>query len=277
MTLRQAQLEARIQLAHTENPVRDAELLLLYTLGITKAQLMIHATRELLPAELNAYRALLARRAAHEPLQHITGTQEFYGLPFRVTPATLIPRPETELLVEAVLARLPHDRAVHIADVGTGTGCIAIALAVHLPKAQLTALDLSTEALAIAQQNAATNKVKKRMLLLHSDLLSAVAGQSFDVIVSNPPYIPETDRPTLSPQVREYEPSSALFAGEDGLEIYRRLIPQAHAHLKPGGLLAFEIGYGQESALRGLLGAWQDVTVLHDLQGIARTVLATRI
>jgi release factor glutamine methyltransferase len=276
MNLREAQLAARTRLAHTENPARDAELLLLHILGITKAQLLIDPTREITSAELAAYQALLARRAAHEPVQYITGTQEFYGLPFRVTPATLIPRPETELLVESVLAQIPQHYAVRIADVGTGTGCIAIALAVHLPHAHVTALDLSDAALSVARDNASINHVKKRVLPLHSDLLSSVAGQIFDVIVSNPPYVPLGDRSTLAPQVRDFEPDTALYAGEDGLEIYRRLIPQAYAALHPGGLLALEIGYGQDAALRSLLIEWNEVTILNDLQGIPRTILAKR-
>jgi len=276
MNLREAQLAARTQLAHTESPVRDAELLLLHILGITKAQLLIDPKRELTSAELAAYQALLARRAAHEPVQYITGMQEFYGLPFRVTPATLIPRPETELLVESVLAQIPQHHAVRIADVGTGTGCIAIALAVHLPYAHVTALDLSNDALSVARENAAINHVKKRVMPLHSDLLSSVAGQAFDVVVSNPPYVPFSDRSTLAPQVRDFEPDAALYAGEDGLEIYRRLIPQAYKALHPGGLLAMEIGYGQDAALRSLLTEWNEVTILNDLQGIPRTILAKR-
>jgi release factor glutamine methyltransferase len=263
-----------------ENARRDAELLLLHTLDITKAALLANPARELTPTEEQTYEAAITRRLRQEPIQYITGTQEFYGLPFRVTPAVLIPRPETELLVEAVLARLPHDHPVSIADIGTGSGAIAIALAAHLPHATITALDLSPEALAVAQSNAAVNNITSRIRFLLSDLLSALPPSEqhahFDAIVSNPPYVPLADAPTLHPQVREHEPHTALFAGPDGLDIYRRLIPQARQALKPGGLLALEIGHGQREAIAGLLSAWHGRTILDDLQGIPRVALARK-
>ncbi len=191
-------------------------------------------------------------------------------------------RPETEHLVEAVLHRLPARSAdpatpLKIVDIGTGSGAIAIALAVHLPQSHITALDLSPEALKIAQANAITHKVAHRIRFLESDLLNALSpNEQFDAIVSNPPYIPETDRPTLHPEVREHEPSTALFAGPQGLDIYRRLIPQAHALLKPNGLLALEIGHGQREALTDLLSQWHNVTFVDDLQQIPRIALAKR-
>ena len=277
-TLRQVLTLATTQLAQNpdlkDHARHDAELLLLHHLGITRAQLLADPTRELTPTQLAAYEAAVTRRLATEPIQYITGSQEFYGLTFHVTPAVLIPRPETELLVEAVLKRLPKNDYLLIADIGTGSGILAITLAVHLPHAKITATDISPEALAIARQNAETHSVAHRIHFLESDLLSAVPPVPFDAIVSNPPYVPTTDRETLHPQVRDHEPAQALFAGPTGLDIYTRLIPQAHAALTPGGLLALEIGHGQSEAIRQLLTGWQDISILNDLQQIPRTALA---
>jgi release factor glutamine methyltransferase len=260
---------------------RDAELLLLHTLDLPRTALILDPNRPLTKTEQATYDRAIDRRAASEPIQYITGEQEFYGLKLRVTPAVLIPRPETELLVEAVLQRLPSEQPLRIADIGTGSGAISIALAVHRPHAQITTLDISPAALAIARENAATHAVANRIRFLESDLLSAVADSDsedppFDAIVSNPPYVPETDRATLHPQVRDHEPATALFAGPDGLGIYTRLIPQAHAALPPGGLLALEFGHSQRDALAALLNHWKDVVFLNDLQQIPRVVLAHR-
>ncbi len=284
------QLAAHPDLRPTAVP--DATLLFMHYLDINRAALIAHPERPLTREQLADIQRLVERRLRFEPIQYITGTQEFYGLPLRVTPAVLIPRPETELLVEAVLThlRVPHPRdgsivagsgigqsptGLRILDIGTGSGAIAIALAHHLPQAQITALDLSPEALAIARENAQSNSVQIRFL--ESDLLAAVADEPpFDAIVSNPPYIPTSDAPTLHPQVRDHEPSTALFAGPYGLEIYTRLIPQAHALLKAGGLLALEIGHGQQSAIAALLRDWHHVCFLPDLNQIPRVALAHR-
>ncbi len=280
MTLREALTTAAAQLAanpHLQgNAARDAELLLLHALNAPRSTLFAHPTRELTPTQLSIYRQGIARRLTLEPIQYITGTQEFYGLPLKVTPAVLIPRPETELLVEATLQRLPPDQPLHIADVGTGSGAIAIAIATHLPHAHLTALDLSPAALDIARQNAETHHVADRITFLQSDLLAAVAHQTFDAILSNPPYIPTSDLPTLHPQVRDHEPHTALFAGPTGLDIYSRLIPQAYAALRPHGLLVLEIGIGQSTAIQHLLADWYDFLILNDLQEIPRIALARR-
>ncbi len=240
--------------------------------------LVAHPYRELTPAQQSLFESNISRRLRHEPIQYITGQQEFYGLNFNVTPAVLIPRPETEHLVEAVLKLLPADQPLKIADIGTGSGAIAIALSVHLPQASITALDISAEALGVARTNAGQHNVANRIRFLQSDLLSALdlEAETFDVIVSNPPYIPETDRATLHPQVRDHEPATALFAGETGLDIYRRLIPEAWNALKPGGLLALEIGHGQQADLSPLLASWQEVSFLNDLQQIPRVALARR-
>lgn len=257
-------------------PRRDAELLLMRLLGCDRAYLLTHPDAILTAEQAVMYESWLCRRAAHEPIQYILGEQEFFGLTFAVTPDVLVPRPETEHLVEALLARVRHNQPLRIADIGTGSGAIAIALAVSLPQAQVTALDISPEALAIASSNAETHHVAGRICFLKSDLLSAVSGESFDAIVSNPPYVSEVDRESLEPQVREYEPHTALFAGPSGLDIYERLIPQAKEHLKPGGWLLMEIGQGQRDALAQLLAGWKDVSFVDDLRGIPRVACAQR-
>lgn len=275
MTLREA-IAAGAGRLERADALRDAQLLLLHTLGLKRTVLFTEPERTLSEAQRAAYEAAIARRAQGEPVQYITGQQEFFGLMLKVSPAVLIPRPETELLVEAVLARLPEDRAVEIVDVGTGSGAIAIALACKLPMARMTAIDLSDAALAIAKENATTHGVARRVRSSSSDLLAAVSGEEFDAVVANPPYVPERDRQSLERQVREYEPEMALFAGADGMDIYRRLVPQALAALRPGGLLAMEIGYGQRKALAALLSGWSAIEFLDDLQGIPRVVLARR-
>jgi release factor glutamine methyltransferase len=176
---------------------------------------------------------------------------------------------------------LPKDRALKIADIGTGSGAIAIALAAHLPNSKIVAVDLSSEALAVAAANAREHSVADRIRFLQSDLLGDLprdeaATQAFDAIVSNPPYIPEFDRASLHPEVRGHEPAGALFAGPEGLDVYRRLIPQAHSALKPNGLLALEIGHGQRDALAALLQSWHDISFVDDLQRIPRVALARR-
>ena len=284
MTLRQALTQASYQISANpdlrDDAQRDAELLLLHVLHIDRATLLAHPDSMLTAEDFAAYQAAIERRFGNEPIQYITGQQEFFGLLLKVTPATLIPRPETEHLVEAVLERVPHDREIDILDVGTGTGAIALALAANLPQARLTAVDLSAGALAVARENASTHHLDRRIRFFWSDLLATLPADkqdaAFDAIVSNPPYIPETDRAELHPQVRDHEPAEALFAGTTGLDIYRRLIPQAHLALKPGGLLALEIGHGQSEALSGLLEGWQNVTLVADLQQIPRVILAQK-
>ena len=282
MTLRQALIAASEILSANpqlhDNAARDAEVLLLHHLRISRAQFFANPDRELTEEEEFFYWQSIYRRVTHEPIQYITGLQEFYGLLLHVTPAVLIPRPETEHLVEAVLKLLPPDKPLKIADIGTGSGAIAIALAAHLPHAQITALDISAEALAVAHANARAHNLADRIQFLPSDLLSVLSheAQAFDAIVSNPPYVAESDRDTLHPQVRNYEPATALFGGETGLDIYRRLIPQAQMALKQNGLLALEIGHGQQTALASLLETWHNVSFVNDLQHIPRVVLARR-
>jgi release factor glutamine methyltransferase len=278
MTLRDALTAASIRLSQQPDlattAARDAELLLLHTLQLPRTILFTDPTRPLSPAEAELFEANITRRTTLEPIQYITETQEFFGRAFHVTPAVLIPRPETELLVESVLEILPTDKPLRILDIGTGSGAIAISIATQLPQVRMTALDLSAEALVIARENAEGHHVSNRIRFVQSDLLAEVAGETFDAILSNPPYIPTTDRSTLHPQVRDHEPHTALFAGTTGMDIYARLIPQAYEALVPGGLLALEIGYGQLEAIKDLLQDWTDVTHREDLQGIPRTILA---
>jgi release factor glutamine methyltransferase len=273
-TIRTVLSEGAALLAHLPTGRRDAELLLLRVVGRDRAWLLTHPDEEISHPQVDSYRAWIARRAAQEPVQYIVGEQEFYGLRFRVTPDVLIPRPETEHLVEALLARVPHDAALRVADVGTGSGAIAVALAHVLPQAQVTALDISPAALAVARRNAEDHGVEARMRFVASDLLSAVRGERFDAVVSNPPYIAESE--VLEAQVRDYEPHTALFAGATGLEVYARLIPQAREALAAGGWLMLEIGHGQHNALAGLLAGWSDVEFVDDLQGIPRVAIARR-
>ena len=255
---------------------RDAALLLCHVLGKDRAWLLAHPEALLTPSQIFEYEALLQRRARQEPMQYILGEQEFFGLRLKVTPAVLIPRPETEHLVEATLERLPRDPAVEMVDLGPGARALALALAHAQPLARVEAVDLSHEALTVARENAQAYWLLNRVSFLHSDLLHAVSG-TFDAIVSNPPYVASSE--VLEPQVAEWEPHSALFAGEDGLAIYRRLLPQALERLRPGGFFAGEFGFGQAEALRRLFQAhtqWTEPVFIHDLQGIARVVLTYR-
>jgi release factor glutamine methyltransferase len=282
MTLREALARATAQLDASPDlqadSSRDALVLLLHTVGMTRAEFHANPDRSLTTIEQSAYDAAIQRRLTHEPIQYITGEQEFYGLALHVTPAVLIPRPETEHLVEAVLSELDPTAPTRIVDVGTGSGAIAIALAHHLPQAHITAVDLSPAALAVAASNAERHQLTSRIRFLESNLLEALpSGETFDAIVSNPPYVSTADRNTLHPQVRDYEPATALFAGPDGLEIYRRLIPQAQAALNPNGLLALEIGHDQRDEIAALLTNWNAVRFINDLQQIPRVALARKL
>jgi len=261
---------------HPERARRDAELLLMHLLKRSRAWLIAH-NDELLADELSvSYTELLERRRKGEPIQYITGETEFYGLPFLVTPDVLIPRPETEHLVEKVIELASDFAAPRIVDVGTGSGAIAVALAHKLPHASITATDISLRALALAEENAKSNGASIRFLV--GDLLAPTEGERFEIIVSNPPYVAMSDRDSLDVEVRDYEPALALFAGEDGLEVYRRLIPAAFEALTPGGFLVLEIGYSQSPAITELLtcSGFQQIEFVPDLQGISRVACARR-
>ncbi|WP_348264372.1 peptide chain release factor N(5)-glutamine methyltransferase [Telmatobacter sp. DSM 110680] len=281
MTLRDWLVQSEAQLLdgpHPDRAKRDAETLLLYLIGKNKAWLMAHAEDDFAGCTAIRYAGLLERRRKGEPIQYIIGETEFYGMPFRVTPDVLIPRPETEHLVEKCVA-LATQKDARILDVGTGSGAISIALAVHLPHAYLTAVDISEAALSIARDNAKLNHVADRIRFLNGDLLTPVSDEQFDIIVSNPPYVPNTDRALISVEVREHEPAVALFGGDDGLAIFRRLIPAAYAAVAPGGYLAFEFGFSQMSDVEFLLksAGFQKIEFTHDLQGIPRIASAQKI
>jgi release factor glutamine methyltransferase len=282
MTLRDWLAQAGAQLSAGPHPDRarlDAETLLLHLIGKNKAWLMAHAEDDFAGCTAIRYASLLERRRKGEPIQYITGETEFYGLPFRVTPDVLIPRPETEILVERVGTLVPLFPKPRIVDIGTGSGAIAIALAHHWPSAQITAIDVSNSALDLAMSNAKRIGFADQIRFLKGNLLSPVAQEQFDIIVSNPPYVPAADRDSLSVEVRDHEPDLALFAGIDGLEVYRRLIPEAFAALAPGGFLALEIGYGQQPAIDSLLinAGFSNVQFTPDLQGISRVAVAQRL
>jgi release factor glutamine methyltransferase len=263
---------------HPERARRDAETLLLHLIQRDRAFLIAHPEEALSAEGVVRYYALVERRAAGEPIQYITGEQEFYGLPFHVNHNVLIPRPETEGLVERVLELAAGFARPRIVDVGTGSGAIAVALAANLPQATVTAIDISEAALEVARINAERNGVADRIRFTQCDLLAPFAAGSFEFVVSNPPYVPSADRDSLAAEVRDHEPHMALFAGEDGLAIYRRLIPAAHAVLAAGGWLALEIGCGQAEAMRGLLAeaGFVQIEFARDLQGIERVATARR-
>jgi release factor glutamine methyltransferase len=241
-------------------PRLNAEVLLAHAMRCERVYFYAHPEQELREVEWIHYGRYLNERMRGKPTQYITGRQEFYGRDFRVTPAVLIPRPETELLVEVALRLCPDE--ARIVDVGTGSGAIAVMLGA-------IGVDISEEALAVAGANGAQR-------LVRADLLSCFADASLDAVVSNPPYVPLTDYAGLQREVRDYEPHLALFAGGDGLAVYRRLIPEAWRVLKPGGLLAMEFGIGQSEAIQALLEGWSGVRIYPDLAGIPRVVTAEK-
>ncbi|KAB0671110.1 peptide chain release factor N(5)-glutamine methyltransferase [Oryzomonas sagensis] len=258
-----------------ENARLEAEWLLCAATGLDRVGLYLHFDKPLNDGELAAFRAMVARRARREPLQHILGTQEFCGLEFEVSPDVLIPRHDTETLVTEALIRRPEARSV--LDIGTGSGCIAVALAHSLPQAAVTAIDIAPAALAVARRNAERNGATVEFL--SGSLLEPVAGRSFDLIVSNPPYIPSTDIDRLEPEVRDFDPRGALDGGADGLDLYRILIPAAPAHLNPSGWLLVEVGIGQAPAVAELFKKTQEYDhpmTARDPGGIERVVGAQR-
>jgi release factor glutamine methyltransferase len=283
LTLQAAVAAARRRLCDAGIPLEDAaldaRLLAQHVLGWDTARFLTWETSRLPDGFADQFELLVERRARREPLAYITGTREFWGLPFEVSPAVLIPRPETELLVEAALERFANaHEAIRIADVCTGSGCIAAALARERPAARVTATDVSAAALEVAQRNIDRLQVADRIELVLADLLAGVSGP-FDLIVSNPPYVPATARPSLQPEVRDHEPGIALFGGEDGLAIVAKLAAAAADQLRPGGVLMFEFGAGQQLDIDRLIAATQGLRlseVKHDLQGIPRSAIAIR-
>lgn len=295
----------------------SAELLLLHVLGHDRTWLYTHPYELIAETDAQRFQQLLLRRAAGEPTQHLTGKQEFWGLEFEVTPDVLIPRPETEHIVEVALDRLAvreiragrkqtlTGEGLYIADIGTGSGCIAVALAKELPDARILAMDISAAALAVAQRNAGRHTFAGRIQFLESNLFEVIPmgartivplqrdptanirdespvtnhqSPSFDLVVSNPPYVGRNERATLQREVRDHEPETALYGGEEGYEFYAGLIAQASRFLKPGGLLVLELGHNSLPAVQPLLDPpnWKAVGVTSDLAGIPRVIAAER-
>jgi release factor glutamine methyltransferase len=261
------------------SPRLNAEMLLMFVLGVNRAYLYAHPERELTSDEHSRFGEVTEQRASGVPSQYITGHQEFWGLDFLVSPSVLIPRPETEHLVETVLELAREISAPRIVDVGTGSGCVALALAHELKSAEVYAVDLSADALEIARTNAARLQLDGRVRFLQSNVLSAVKSvHDFDLVVSNPPYVGLKEADKVQRSVFKYEPRMAVFAGENGLDVIRPLIVQAHAALKLGGYLAMEIGYSMEVAVLELLSPtmWDEPSVVPDLQGIPRVIAASK-
>jgi len=255
----------------------EAKVLLLRAARLTEERYLAAPDKPCPPQAEAFFRRLVERRLAGAPLAHLTGTREFWSLPFEVGPAVLVPRPETEGLVEKVL-ELSSREDEDIVDVGTGSGCIAVALAQELPRARIRAVDVSERALRVARRNAARHKAR-RIEFLRSDLLSAfrATGLKFDFIVSNPPYIARAEWDGLPEDVRRYEPRRALLAGESGLELIERLVRRSAAFLKPGGYLILEIGEGQRDRVLALFGRrWTEIETAWDLAGKPRVITARR-
>jgi release factor glutamine methyltransferase len=287
---------ARLTADHVPSPRLNAELLLMFTLDCDRAYLFAHPERELTAEEQTRYDAALADRRRGVPAQYITGHQEFWGMDLVVTPAVLIPRPETEHVIETVLELRTSDlrlqpsiaasssasevrgprTEVRIVDVGTGSGCIALALAKEFPGAEIHATDISTAALEIARANASRHQFEKRIQFHQADLLEGLSLVDLDFVVSNPPYVGESEEDQVQLEVRKFEPRNAVFAGPSGMEVITRLGPRAHAVLRPGGWLVLEISGTIAGPVQQLLAGWDDVLLIPDLQSIPRVVRARK-
>jgi len=306
MQLREALASAvsRLKAEHVPSPRMNAELLLMFTLSCDRAYLYGHPERDLTRDEQGRYEHALAERSRGIPAQYITGHQEFWGMDLIVSPAVLIPRPETEHVIDSVLELLTSDvglrtsasgirplasgpqrkeadlgglkSSVRIADVGTGSGCIALALAKELPNAEIHATDISHTALEIARANAARHQFESRIQFHETDLLCGREDDFFDFVVSNPPYVGESEGDEVQLEVRKFEPRNAVFAGPTGLEVIRRLVPQAHATLKPGGWLVLEISGTIGDGVEEILRDWDEVRIKPDLQSIPRVAHARK-
>jgi release factor glutamine methyltransferase len=259
------------------SPRMNAELLLMFTLGCGRAYLYAHPEHELSSEEEMRYRDAIARRSSGIPAQYITGHQEFWAMDLIVSSAVLIPRPETEHVVETVLKLASGlESSLRIADVGTGSGCIALALAEELPAAEIHAADISAAALEIARANAARHQLERQICFHETDLLAGFAHASFDFVVSNPPYVGESEQDQVQLEVRKFEPRNAVFAGPTGTELIERLIREAGSALKPGGWLVIEISGTIVEDVKRLLSGWQHVQITNDLQGIPRVAAAQK-
>jgi release factor glutamine methyltransferase len=292
---------ARLTAEKVPSPRLNAELLLMFTLDCDRAYLFAHPERELTGEEQSRYDAAVGERVRGVPAQYITGHQEFWGMDLIVTPAVLIPRPETEHVIETVLelqtsdlgpqtsisssrvaggsrseVRGPMSEVLHILDVGTGSGCIALALAKEFPDAEIHATDISAAALEVARANAARLQFEKRIRFHQADLLEGLDLTDLDFVVSNPPYVGESEEDQVQLEVRKFEPRGAVFGGPEGVEVIQRLLPQAHAALRPGGWLILEISGTIADKVKELLQGWEEVRIIPDLQSIPRIVQARK-
>lgn len=271
---------ARLRLSRIDSERRTAGVLLGHALAVDRTHLLTRSEENVSDLDYETYLRLIERRAAGEPLQYITGHQEFYGLDFIVTPDVLIPRPETEFLVERVIKLVGESKeeAPLVIDVGTGSGCVAVAVSVRMPQARVIATDVSLAALDVARENAFRNGVRDRIQFIAGDLLTPLAGRELegriDILASNPPYVNEARPDLIQREVREWEPGEALFGGAHGLELYGRLLADGSKWVRPDGYLVLEIGYDQLDAIRDIIAAseWELVDVTSDLQGIPRTL-----
>jgi release factor glutamine methyltransferase len=270
-----AEAERALAQSGVDSPRLDAELLMAAACGVGRAELLAGAVG-LTRAEGEKFAAMLARRAAREPLAYIVGHREFFSLEFEITPAVMVPRPETETLVEAALGFLGQRGEARVLDIGTGSGAVAMAIAVNAPRVTIVATDISAGALEVARRNVVRYGVARRVALLNADLFPPCAGAPFDLIVSNPPYVESGAVETLAPEVRLYEPRIALEGGSDGLRSYRAIARAARPHLVPGGPLMVEIGAGQAGPVAELFRAagFAEIASVRDLGGVERVVCA---
>lgn len=270
-----AQAAADLAAAEIKEPRSDATLLLIEVLARDRSFIIAHPETQLSTGQLERLRKFVTRRAAGEPIQYVTSHQQFYKLDFEVTPDVLIPRPETELIVEAALEVIPSDSQLNCADIGTGSGCIAISLLKELPLARAIGIDISSAALEVAQRNARRHNVTDRLRLIQSDGFELIDRASkFDLITSNPPYVPDAEMESLPREV-QHEPKGALAGGPDGFAVIRRLLHDAPGFLKSNGYFIFEIGFGQGEPVTELINqrAWELLEIRSDLAGIPRTVV----
>lgn len=278
MTITECLIQAakKLREAGVAQPERETASLLMFALHRDRTFLIAHNDYELTARELSSFKSCISRRANREPFQHIVGKQEFYGLDFKVTSDVLIPRPETELLVETAIEILRDSENPRFCEIGTGSGCVAVSVLHELQNARALATDISEPAINIATRNARSNGVSELIEFVTSDVFEAVDEQRFDVILSNPPYIPSSDIAALQPEVRDFDPLIALTDGGDGLSIIQRIIGESPKHLNAGGFLLLEIGFGQAGKVAAMFDekVWGEVNFLSDLQGIERVVKA---
>ena len=276
MTIAESLIKAAQELrsAGVAQPEREAASLLMFALGRDRTFLIAHSEYDLTERESEIYDGSIGRRKTREPFQHIVGRQEFYGLDFEVSPDVLIPRPETELLVDAAIEILSKTENTKVCEIGTGSGCIVVSILHTGPAASAVAVDISEQALAIARKNAENNSVAGRIEFLRSDIFEALDQRKFDIVVSNPPYVPASDIAELQSEVRDFDPIIALTDGGDGLSIIRRIVRDSPRFLNKNGTLLLEIGFGQATLVEEMFSRelWCEPEFLCDLQGIARVV-----